>query len=93
MRERAERLRAAFQAVHDETAEKAARLAELGEEDRATKQALEEYSLRMTDSSPLLEAKKAREGLKAELVRVHLQIGVAIQTLVRHITLYTSPVY
>lgn len=93
VRERAERLRSAFQTINQETTEKADKLAELSEEDRTTKQAIEEYSLRMTDSSPLVEAKKARVMLKTELVRVNLQIGVAIQTLVRHVSLHTSSVY
>ena len=93
VREREAKLRNAFESVSKETNEKSDRLAEISEEDRTTKQAIEEYSLRMTDSSPLVEAKKARETLKQELVRVNLQIGVAIQTLVRHITLHTSSVY
>ncbi|KAJ6222593.1 hypothetical protein RDWZM_001138 [Blomia tropicalis] len=93
VRDRANKLSVAYESVNKEIRDKSERLTELNDEDRTTKQAIEEYSLKMTDSSPLVEAKKAREHLKQELVNINLQIGVAIQTLVRHISLNTSSVY
>lgn len=90
VRERALKLRQTFEKLNSEVQEKSERLQQLTEEDKFTKQSIEEYSLSMTDSSPLVEAKKARESLKADLVKVNLQIGVAIQTLVKLVTLHTS---
>lgn len=74
----------------NELEEKSLQLQRLNEEDKQTKQSIEEFSLKITDSSPLAEAKKAREMLRQELTRVNLQIGVAVQTLVRHVYLHST---
>lgn len=89
VRERALKLRQTFDKLNSDVKEKSEQLQELTEEDKSTKQSIEEYSLSMTDSSPLVEAKKAREMLKNDLVKVNLQIGVAVQTLVKHVSLHT----
>lgn len=91
--ERLVKLRTINEQLRGETRAKSERLQQLTDEDKQVKQSVEEYSLRMTDSSPLVEAKKAKEMLKHEMIKVNLQIGVAIQTLVRHVTLYTSAAY
>lgn len=79
-----------FEAIETETKDKSQRLQVLNDESRAIKQSVEEYSFRMTDNSPLVEAKKARDILRQDLIKVNLQIGVAIQTLVRHASIYTT---
>ena len=90
VRQRAIELKQSLDQAESELEARSLRLQELNDEDRSTKQSIEEYSLRMTDSSPLAEAKKAREMLKQEMARISLQIGVAIQILVRHVSLHSS---
>ena len=90
VRQRAIELKQSLDQAESELEARSLRLQELNEEDRSTKQSIEEFSLRMTDSSPLAEAKKAREMLKQEMIRISLQIGVAIQILVRHVSAHSS---
>jgi hypothetical protein len=46
------------------------------------KQDMESTGNQMTDSSPLLTTKRAKEVLKEELTAIELRIGVAVQTLI-----------
>ncbi|KAF7493628.1 Intraflagellar transport protein 57 -like protein [Sarcoptes scabiei] len=90
VRERAWMIRKSMESFEKEFQRKTKQLEDLNEEDKITKRSIENCSLKMTDSSPLVEAKKSREHLRNELIRVDLQIGVAIQTLVKHVTMNFS---
>ncbi|OTF80918.1 intraflagellar transport protein 57-like protein, partial [Euroglyphus maynei] len=64
VRQRAIELKQSLDQSESELESRSLRLQELNDEDRSTKQSIEDFSLRMTDSSPLAEAKKARDMLK-----------------------------
>ena len=76
------RLRENYSQVSSGVVTKSGQLAEASQQIEQMKQEMELYSNKMTDSSPLSVAKKARETIKQELNAIELRIGVAVQTLI-----------
>ncbi|XP_054163753.1 intraflagellar transport protein 57 homolog [Oppia nitens] len=82
VRSKVSKLRDDYSLVSSGVVEKSSQLAEVTQMIDSMKQEMELYGNQMTDSSPLIVAKKAKEVLKEELNAIELQIGVAVQTLI-----------
>ena len=76
------KLRDNYSAVSSGVVLKSSQLAEVSQFIDSMKQEMELYSNKMTDSSPLTVAKRAKDSIKQELNSVELRIGVAVQTLI-----------
>lgn len=76
------KLRDNYSAVSSGVVQKSSQLAEVTQLIDNMKQEMELYSNKMTDSSPLNVAKKAKDNIKQELNAIELRIGVAVQTLI-----------
>ena len=76
------KLRDNYSAVSSGVVHKSSQLAEVSQMIDNMKQEMELYSNKMTDSSPLTVAKRAKDNIKQELNAIELRIGVAVQTLI-----------
>jgi estrogen-related receptor beta like 1 len=76
------KMRDEYSSVSSGVVLKSSQLAELSQLIETMKQDMELFSNKMTDSSPLIVAKRAKDNLKQELNSIELRIGVAIQTLI-----------
>jgi len=78
------KMRDEYSSVSSGVVTKSSQLAEISQSIEGMKQDMELFSNKMTDSSPLIVAKRAKESIKQELNAIELRIGVAVQTLINN---------